>query len=205
VSNAQPLQLWQALTSGAWKVDESVAPDGQLGLRLRPAKAARPIWNRDAAVLKHWLVCGRVNVVAKWFGISRSHVVGIVDASLKRMGFCGLPSQVPVIFAVAARADAVSLDCLSIEVHEDGFASVAVDRDDAWLAALSASEKDAVRGLLDGETREVIAARRGTSSRTIANQLCAAFRKLKVSTVGELRAACARIYVEKLTPRERAA
>lgn len=168
-------------------------------LAIVPAepRRERPIWGslplRNAAVLRHWLLCGRPLDTARHFGMSRSNVMEIVGVSLKALGHGGKPGQVPVTFAIAARAEECGVD------------PAAVRMSDAWLARLSAAEKETVLGLLNGETREALSVRRSASCRTVANQLRTAFRKLKISTVSELRALCARIHVDENAPQTRAA
>lgn len=58
----------------------------------------------------------------------------------------------------------------------------------AAFAALSPSELASVEALLSGQSRAQIAESRQTTLRTVANQLSAAYRKLKVSGSTELRA-----------------
>ncbi len=52
--------------------------------------------------------------------------------------------------------------------------------------ALSAAERDVALALVLGDSYASIARRRGTRERTIANQVRAIFRKLGVSSRGEL-------------------
>jgi DNA-binding CsgD family transcriptional regulator len=53
---------------------------------------------------------------------------------------------------------------------------------------LTRAERDVVQAVLEGASRSEIARRRGTSSRTIANLLANAFRKLGVQSKIELAA-----------------
>lgn len=53
-------------------------------------------------------------------------------------------------------------------------------------ASLTPAERDVVRGVLAEESNAAIAARRGTSARTVANQLASLFRKLGVGSRAEL-------------------
>ncbi len=55
---------------------------------------------------------------------------------------------------------------------------------------LSAAEREVARLVLEGRSSREIAKVRGTSARTIANQLAAIFRKLGVSSRAELARAC---------------
>lgn len=54
------------------------------------------------------------------------------------------------------------------------------------LGGVTPAEADVVRGVLAGESNAAIAARRGTSVRTVANQLAALFKKLGVGSRAEL-------------------
>jgi len=51
---------------------------------------------------------------------------------------------------------------------------------------LTTAERDIVAGLVRGESNRGIAARRGTSERTVANQIAALFQKLHVMSRAEL-------------------
>jgi DNA-binding NarL/FixJ family response regulator len=53
---------------------------------------------------------------------------------------------------------------------------------------LTAAERAVVEAVLLGKTNPEIAKERGTSPRTVANQLANAFQKLEVSSRGELAA-----------------
>jgi DNA-binding CsgD family transcriptional regulator len=57
------------------------------------------------------------------------------------------------------------------------------------LAGLSPAERAVVALALEGLSNREIARRRGSSARTVANQLAAAYRKLGVSGRAELAAA----------------
>ena len=64
---------------------------------------------------------------------------------------------------------------------------IATARPEARLAPVwSPAEFAVVRGLLEGRNYLEIAKTRGTSTRTVANQLAAAFRRLGVSGRGSL-------------------
>jgi DNA-binding NarL/FixJ family response regulator len=57
------------------------------------------------------------------------------------------------------------------------------------LPPLTPAERAVLAALLRGESRKAIARRRGTSHKTIANQISSLFRKLAVGSVAELVAA----------------
>ena len=56
------------------------------------------------------------------------------------------------------------------------------------LRTLSPAEREVLRLVLDGRDNASIAAERGTSPRTTANQVASIFRKLRVSSRAELAA-----------------
>lgn len=58
--------------------------------------------------------------------------------------------------------------------------------------ALTDAEHDVLRRVMNGESNRVIAAARGTSQRTVANQLATLFRKFEVGSRVELVARLAR-------------
>jgi DNA-binding CsgD family transcriptional regulator len=60
-------------------------------------------------------------------------------------------------------------------------------RSDA-TAELTDAEREVVRGVVEGKSDAAIAESRGTSARTVANQLRRVFTKLSVHSRGELRA-----------------
>ena len=60
--------------------------------------------------------------------------------------------------------------------------------DNGLLDALSAAEREVARLLLEGNSNAAIARERGTSPRTVANQLAALYRKLGVRSRAELAA-----------------
>lgn len=186
-----PAPLWRALTEGELQYVDHLMLEDSWVLRLRRPRKPRPLSLQHASVLQHWLLSGKPTETAAHFGISRSHVVGIADTSLRAMGFVGTPAQAPIVFAVAAltAARGHSLEALP---GEDGLWGALIARNQAFLMDLSVAEKELVLGLLNGESRETMAAHRGTSCRTISNQLRSAFRKIGVSTASELRAQAAR-------------
>ena len=59
------------------------------------------------------------------------------------------------------------------------------EREPAW-APLTAAEQIVMIGIFEGESNEVIARRRGTSPRTVANQISSIFRKCGVGSRAEL-------------------
>jgi DNA-binding NarL/FixJ family response regulator len=86
----------------------------------------------------------------------------------------------------AAPADlvALSVDLASEELVVFSYPATRPELPDV----LSATERAVVYGVLEGKTNQEIALERGTSVRTVANQIASAFRKLGVRSRGELAA-----------------
>jgi DNA-binding NarL/FixJ family response regulator len=114
-----------------------------------------------------------------------------------RMGldFMGLrcrPSRAhPLLMlaATAARAQESSIDgAVSFVARgNEQLRVIAIPRPELALASsLPPAEFAVIRSLLEGAGHDEIAQLRGTSTRTIANQIAAVFRRLKVSGRGEL-------------------
>lgn len=57
-----------------------------------------------------------------------------------------------------------------------------------WPAMLTPSEQEVARLIIDGASNAEIARQRGTSQRTVINQIAAIFRKVRVSSRVELAA-----------------
>lgn len=111
---------------------------------------------------------------------------GALDRAVKKLGLTGA-GQVPVFWtALASRR---SMSCLSD--HRERFVfECALER--RPLSQLTPSEQALASAVLLGESNLEIARRRNVSPRTIANQLHSIFRKLRVSSRGELAAALLR-------------
>ncbi|MCB9618146.1 MAG: helix-turn-helix transcriptional regulator [Sandaracinus sp.] len=80
-------------------------------------------------------------------------------------------------------------------VGEDTLVVLSVPISRGALARLSAAERDVVVGALEGRSNRELSLARGTSIRTIANQLASAFRKLGVKGRAELAARLASVDV----------
>lgn len=75
---------------------------------------------------------------------------------------------------------------LRLRFGEVELAVIGEPASDAEYPELSPAERDVLRRLLRGESNGRIAAERRTAVRTVANQVAAIFRKLRVSSRGEL-------------------
>lgn len=197
-------KIWAALFAGTLSVSRAEGFE----LELRRARNRRALPGRDRVVLEHWLLCGVAQDTAREFQLCRSSISEILDSSLKELGLTCNPGSVPASLFLAARSAHLGTSEWVVRESGRGATSVVlahlVPQED-WLSALSVAEKQAIWAALEGVSRESFSAQRGISVRTTANQLTAAFRKLHVNTVSELRAECARVHVRAPLPSQVAA
>jgi hypothetical protein len=112
--------------------------------------------------------------------------------ALTSLGLDCKPSRAHPLLMLAARAfneRAVVLARCSTLVGRDDreLRVIGMPRSDRRLAdVVPSAELAVIRGLVEGSSHEDIAQKRGTSVRTIANQVGSVFRRLKVSGRNEL-------------------
>jgi DNA-binding CsgD family transcriptional regulator len=147
-----------------------------------------PIGQRELAVLEKVLFKRDQKVAAMELGLSASAISGTLQKTLVAFGFDCTGSKLPalvVMVAYAAKGNwAVPRVARMrvVEVQGKKYQVVFVERPDRDLPkALSSAEAAVVRLLVEGLSHAEIARVRGTSRRTVANQLGASFRKLHVS------------------------
>jgi DNA-binding NarL/FixJ family response regulator len=157
------------------------------------AGAGEPVSNsRNVQLLEEWLIRGSQKAVALDLGLSSSTVAATARHCLMRMGMRCAPRRVPAILVMAAKASrgvALNGDARVSLLHEVErcYRIVSVRRlDDCLWEELTPAESYVVRGVVEGRGHADIARARGCSPRTVANQLAAAFQRLKVSGRAEL-------------------
>jgi DNA-binding NarL/FixJ family response regulator len=159
-----------------------------LVLELAPPAQAfgRPIRPREFQILERVLLGHHQKAIAIELERASSTISEALRKILTKFGFdCGggkLPLLV-LLAAYAARLDSTQRGRVKF-VEVDGCMRqvVFVTRPDAdFGVALSSAETQVGRMLVEGFSYADIAERRGTSCRTVANQLAALFRKLGVS------------------------
>lgn len=190
-------ELWRALAGGYRKVVGRFADQQYIGLIVtEPATSAqRALHARERGLLEAVLSGVCQNRVAIENHLSATSIATYCRHGLETMGYRGTVSRVsPVLMRAASAAtqpgstvrgrfshivtDAATYDVVSIERPEK-----------PWSRCFSRSELDVVARLLDGASYMDIASQRGTSVRTVANQIASAFRRMRVSGRAELVAA----------------
>jgi len=188
-------RVWHELTSGQVRIVDSFLTEERCYLLLSPPRdpenyAALP--DRRQLILQG-LLCGEtMKGLAFDLRLSQSTVSQEAKSALQHFGIECRQSQVSPLLAMCARAarDQQLDRCARIACFSDAdrmFRVVGAARVDVRLAPmLPPAEFAVVRALFEGRNYLEIATNRGTSTRTVANQLAAVFRKLGVSGRGSL-------------------
>ena len=186
------VDCWQKLVSGELKVT-SIHMDREhyrVELRksiLEPAPSAG-----EVAVLTRLVLGEPQKAVAADKHCSVSCVAMVAAKCLQRLGVAGAAHSVPmpIVMMIHASRDHrgwVESTGATLSWHEPGRSTLSLKRPDTNLEQiLSPSESEVTRCLLDGLSHARIAQSRGTSVRTIANQVARAYLKLGVSGRMEL-------------------
>jgi DNA-binding NarL/FixJ family response regulator len=193
-----PLPLvWQRLIAGYWTARDAFSTDERHYLILvtnRDTSGAHAPRTSDVAVLRRVLLGESQKAIAIDLGRSNSTIANRLGRCLTTMGFSHRCARAPALLVAAAASDAgttllshARIAQLNREGIEHTILSVARFEAPA-LETTTTAELKILKLVVDGLSRKQIAENRGKSQRTIANQLCSAFRKLGVSGRCELLA-----------------
>jgi DNA-binding CsgD family transcriptional regulator len=176
--------LWDGLKQGLWKVSqyETRQADCSLSLRAIPASDAEPIPDDQMNRLLRVLLGECQKVIAMEDGVSYSTISAKLSRCLHAIGLKCKIRGTPLVLVMAAHARQHRHIGLTTTSNNRASWSVFAPRSDAALErALTPSEFAVARLVIEGKTHTEIGAARGTSQRTIANQLGSVFKKLRVS------------------------
>ena len=161
-------------------------------LTLRTDRRPAPIDERRLEVLEAVLGGVRQKSIAIDLARAPSTIAMNCKLALANMGVDCKPSRAHPLLMLAARAMSAPTmtlaRCSSFVGHDDlELRVISIPRPDRCLAKLLPyAELEVVYHLVEGLPYREIARRRKTSTRTIANQVCAVFRRLGVSGRNEL-------------------
>jgi DNA-binding NarL/FixJ family response regulator len=186
--------LWRELARGSSRVIDGFFSEERCYLIVAQTTdgAVKPIENRRLEILEAVLSGLRQKNIAIDMQLAPSTVALNSRLALASLGVSSKPSRAHPLLMLAAKA--VSEPTLSV-----ARCSTLVTRDDRELRVISAPRPDqrlstilpcaelaVIRSLVEGHSYVEIAQRRGTSTRTIANQITAVFRRLRISGRNEL-------------------
>jgi len=183
--------LWHALRDGSVFVTATECRGDRCfaTLSANPQGRQGPP-NEDLQALER-VLAGELNkVVASELGISASTLSLHCSKALRAIATESLVSRVPIVLVTAALcARGWSLPQARVEERLADGLVVSFDLPGKRLMArLTGVEAEVLRMTIEGKSHAEIATGRGTSRRTVANQLGAIFRKLGVSGRSALRA-----------------
>lgn len=191
---------WSSLWDGEWRVlgHGTVASSHTIVCSPAPCHPRTPLLSRDeTVVVAGWAKGVPLKAIASDLGRSVARVRELL-ASVKRKLMLRSDAPLVFLFGVSERGDAFPEPHVpppdgmkaTIEGDAPGERLILRYRCPTWRLpqALSAAERSVVLDLLDGASRRDIALSRGTSPRTVANQMASIFRKLRVGLRVELLA-----------------
>ena len=189
--------VWTELVGGMCKVEGCRFDEHGCELTITREHRAlgekpRALPRRHAQILERSLLDGARKSVAIDLKLCASTVAEILKQGFTFMGMSCWPSRIPLWLVLAAHAQrAKELARASAQLVIDsqclGRQIVSISRPDRELeATLTPAEYAVARLLVEGKSYAEMAVLRQTSSRTVANQLAAAFHRLGVSGRAEL-------------------
>ena len=187
--------LWRQLARGTSRVVDGFFSEDHCYLLVclkTEAAEAGPTEARRMAILEAVLNAGQQTSVAIDLELAPSTVAMSARLALESFGVSCKPSRAHPILMLAVWAANESMAararCSTLIGQDDReLRVIAVSRPERCLpAGLPSAERAIIRCLVEGLCHEEIARRRGTSSRTIANQIGAVFRRLQLSGRNEL-------------------
>jgi DNA-binding CsgD family transcriptional regulator len=182
MSTVELSALWEGLISGSCKVKNWAHTEKTWSIVVsRPLVSSAPSPSpRDLKILKHVLLCGVTEQVAKKSSLSKSSISVIQQNCLRFMGINCTPSRVPGLLVAAAHAHQ-----RTVRASRRPFPSITkitIPRPDGVLEdSLTAAEYEVIKLLVEGRSYVEIGRERNIAHRTVANQVASVFRKLGVS------------------------
>jgi DNA-binding NarL/FixJ family response regulator len=184
--------LWRELTRGLCKIVDGFFTPSRCLLVTSPTQKAVPLEGRRLHVVEAILSGVGQKSIAIELGLAPSTVALNARLALEALGTHTRPSRVNPLLMLSALASRAqhpgATGALSyLNDEQASLRVISIPRPDAPLeATLPRAELAVIRSLVEGVSYAEIALRRGTSTRTIANQITAVFRRMKVSGRSEL-------------------
>lgn len=184
-------EMWRSLVRGACVVAEGFFTDESCGLVLSTASQRAPLEGRPLDILES-ILCGHSqNCVSIDLGLSPATIALSARVALEQLGVRTRPSRVHPLLMLAASAARHPERIFALEtaaVRSAGSLRVIeVPRPEGGMESVfPRASLDVLHRLVEGQCYTDMAEGRGSSVRTIANQVSAVFRRLRVSGRNEL-------------------
>jgi len=184
-------RLWRALAAGHRSVVDTFFSTSRcyLVLTRERVESVDPVESRRFEIMEAVLGGSRQKCIAIDRGLAPSTVALQFKLGLTSVGVRGRPSRAhPLLMLIASTASVGKCARYGRLIWQDRELNVvAIPRPERLLeGVLPQAELEVVRNIVEGLSYREIARQRGTSTRTIANQIGAVFRRLRVSGRNEL-------------------
>jgi DNA-binding CsgD family transcriptional regulator len=190
-------RLWRRLCDGQFFVSHTYGEAGRCFAVLEARGDATPARPSHVRILERVFEGESQKAMACELDVSIGTLAGYCKCGLRAFMAPQWVSRAPllvVMAALAARGINVK-DARCDAVRDDARWVISVEMPgETFRDRLSSAELEVVRLSIQGEPHASVARLRGTSVRTVANQLASAFAKLKVSGRSEVRALAIREY-----------
>lgn len=186
--------LWSGLRSGKLYVASSRYENGMCWATIEVGERAVVPSTMAMNVLERVLGGEAQKVVAAELGRAVATVAGYCAQALNTIAYERISARAPILLVMAvAAARGAHVPKAKVErVLDDGSWSISVALPGGNLARrLSPGEREVARAVIEGKTHAEIASARGTSRRTVANQLASVFDKTGIYGCPALRAKAA--------------
>jgi DNA-binding NarL/FixJ family response regulator len=185
-TDAGALEAWDGLIAGRWSLVDHFDSDGKrfvLAIKNDPEHPdPRGLSSRERQVAEFLGLGQSTKAIAYGLGISEAAVTTHVTTARQKLGLRSR-AELAAFFQPSGVCARLAEAVVGGERFLIGSRPLF---DNPAVARLTPSEREVADHLLCGSTNKDIAQRRGTSARTIANQVQAIFRKLQVQSRVEL-------------------
>jgi DNA-binding NarL/FixJ family response regulator len=193
-------QLWHRLCDGRLFVVDTHCAEGRCFAVLEARSSGRER-SRRVQIVERVFEGESQQALACELGVSvatvATHCTQVLNGFIHRHWVSRAPIMLTMAALAARGAPLGRARCDSL--RDDGRWVISVEiPGQTFRDRLSRSELEVARLSIEGKPHAVVAVERGTSVRTVANQLASVFAKLKVSGRAELRAKAVREYAAKL-------
>lgn len=183
--------VWQLLCKGRLFLSESHCSEGRC-VAVLEARAGNPrVRPEHLCILERVFRGESQKALASELSISGATVAGYCKLALSAISQPRWVSRAPIVLVMAALANGnypVERARLDSQLDDQRYLVSVEVPGETFRERLTASEWQVARLSIEGETHAGVARLRGTSERTVANQLASVFAKLKISGRSELRA-----------------
>lgn len=187
---ASALSLWTALVEGRWTLLEHFDRGGRRYLVARRneprVRGTLALSAREEQVAGYAALGHPVKLIAYELGLSSSTVSEHLASAMQKLGI-ETRAELAKVWAGATNIPIAEAAEFGQGLEELAVAAADVE-DHIHDPRLTETERGIVSRVLRGETNAAIAAARGTSPRTVANQVARVFKKLGVGSRSELAA-----------------